>query len=290
MHCILNTRDLSKLVSMSSLAMKESKQENQFTIARYQRHMGDTLKQNIITASKLKGALERREIEVHFQKTIDTRTKSFGYLEELARWVDPELGYVSPLVLFSVAKEFNLLDQLEKYLIEEAIKNFIGIRNNPDYINTKLAINLAPSSFMDLTFLTFLNQVVDKCHLKHSDICVEVSESTFVNTLADCVFRINEYRKNGYIIALDDFGKDYSSLAILESVAFDIIKIDKLFIDKIFEKKNQEIVKMIQKIAELSNKEIIAEGVETNNQSTKLIELGCFIQQGYFFHRPEKMF
>ncbi len=285
-----DTGDLSKLVSMSSLAMKESKQENQFTIARYQKHMGETLKQNIITASKLKGALERREIEVHFQKTIDTRTLSFGYLEELARWVDPELGYVSPLVLFSVAKEFNLLDQLEKYLIEEAIRNFIGIRNNPDYIKTKLAINLAPSSFMDLNFLTFLNQVVDKCHLKHSDICIEVSESTFVNTLAECIFRINEYRKNGYVIALDDFGKDYSSLAILESVAFDIIKIDKLFIDKVFEKKNQEIVKMIRKIAELSNKEIIAEGVETNNQSIKLIELGCFIQQGYYFHRPEKMF
>jgi len=285
-----DTDELGKLISLSSLAMKESRPENQFQIIRYQKQMSDILKLNIMTASRLKRALEYHQIEVHFQKTIDTRTSTSGYLEELARWVDPELGYVSPLVLFSVAKEFNMLEQLEKYLIEEAIRNFTFIRHKPDFIHTKLAINLAPSSFMDIGFLDYLNEVVHRFNLDKKDICIEISESTFIYTLDECMKRIEAYKKSGYMIALDDFGKDYSSLAILESLAFDIIKIDKMFIDRVSEEKNQEIVKMIRKIAELSDKEIIAEGVETDNQSSMLIKLGCYMQQGYYFHRPEKMF
>ena len=88
---------------------------------------------------------------------------------------------------------------------------------------------------------------------------------------------------------LDDFGKDYSSLAVLEKVSFDIIKIDALFTKNIELIKNQEIVKMVRKITDLSHKRLVIEGVETEAQKDILLDLGCDHQQGFLFHKPEKL-
>ena len=86
-----------------------------------------------------------------------------------------------------------------------------------------------------------------------------------------------------------DFGIEYSSLSVLESVDFDIIKIDAHFVKNIQKTSNQEIIKMIRKITEMSYKEIVAEGVETKEQSDLLRKLGCSIQQGYYLHKPENL-
>ncbi len=280
---------LEKLISLSSLAMKESKQENQFAIVKYQNLMGETLKKNIAISAKLKTALETGVIEVYFQKAIDAFTGEVVYLEELARWKDVTLGYIPPIDMFSAAKEANLIDQLDKYLVSESLRQFAYLRNSGRYPHAKLAINITPSSLMDPRFVDFVTTGTLQIGLYPANICIEVSESTFVNSLDVCVARIEDFKKRGFQIALDDFGKDYSSLAILESVPFDIIKIDKLFIDRLQDDKNLEIIKMIRNITNLYEKEIIAEGVETEDQKKCLLDLGCVIQQGYLHHRPEKL-
>ncbi|MBN2696454.1 MAG: bifunctional diguanylate cyclase/phosphodiesterase [Bacilli bacterium] len=281
--------NLDQLISRASLAMQHSTPDNQFTLVRYTRDMGDKLRQNILIASKLRFALAEKIVDIHFQKAVDIKDTCTLYLEELVRWSDNELGYISPLKLFEVAKESNLLETLEKYLVKLAFEKYGMIKKQDNGCITKLAINLAPQSLMDPEFIEYVDACRLETGLDSNDVCIEISESTFVNSLEDCIKRIDEYKARGYLIALDDFGKDYSSLAILERVAFDIIKIDKLFIDKIDDNKNQEIIKMILKIATMANKEIIAEGVETALQSEVLLELGCHIQQGFYLHKPEKM-
>ncbi|MGI6392596.1 MAG: EAL domain-containing protein [Candidatus Izemoplasmatales bacterium] len=284
-----DTDSLEKLISLASLAMKESKQENHFKVIRYKKTMGETLKKNIAISVNLKHALETGMVEVFFQKAIDAFTGNVVYLEELARWKDGTLGYISPVEMFAAAKEANMVEQLDKHLVEEAIRQFAYLRNSGEYPSAKLAINIAPSSLMDPMFTTFIREQASKYSVKPRDICIEISESAFVNSLEACIERIKDYKKLGFQIALDDFGKDYSSLAILESVPFDIIKIDKLFIAKIQDGKNREIIKMIRNITNLYRKEIIVEGVETEAQRKCLLELGCVIQQGFFHHKPEKL-
>ena len=271
-------------------AMKESKQENHFKVIRYKKTMGETLKKNIAISVNLKHALETGMVEVFFQKAIDAFTGNVVYLEELARWKDGTLGYISPVEMFAAAKEANMVEQLDKHLVEEAIRQFAYLRNSGEYPSAKLAINIAPSSLMDPMFTTFIREQASKYSVKPRDICIEISESAFVNSLEACIERIKDYKKLGFQIALDDFGKDYSSLAILESVPFDIIKIDKLFIAKIQDGKNREIIKMIRNITNLYRKEIIVEGVETEAQRKCLLELGCVIQQGFFTTSPEGLF
>ncbi len=284
-----DTDRLDQLISKASLAMQYSSQENQFSVVRYTPDMGDRLRQNIVIAAKLRNALSEKIVDIHYQKAIDLHTGCTVYLEELVRWSDRELGFISPLKLFEVARENNLLEILEKYLVELALGSFRQIKKDDENCTSKLAINLAPRSFMDIDFIDFIDSKRIEMALDSSDICIEISESTFVNRLDECINRITAYKSRGYLIALDDFGKDYSSLAILEKVPFDIIKIDKLFIDKIDDEKNREIVKMLLKIGSIGNKEIIAEGVETAMQSEMLLNLGCHIQQGFYLHKPEKM-
>jgi EAL domain-containing protein (putative c-di-GMP-specific phosphodiesterase class I) len=284
-----DTDNLEKLISLASLAMKESKPENQFALIKYKKTIGEILKKNIAISVKLKHALDSGLVEVYFQKAIDAFTGDVVYLEELARWRDHTLGYIPPIEMFSAAKEANLVEHLDKYLVEEAIRQFAFLRNSGKYPYAKLAINITPTSLMDPRFATFFIDLATKYSVKTKDIGIEISESTFVNSLEACIDRINDFKAYGFQIALDDFGKDYSSLAILESVPFDIIKIDKLFIDKLQDDKNREIIKMIRNITNLYHKEIIAEGVETEAQRQCLLELGCVIQQGYLHHKPEKM-
>lgn len=284
-----DTPTLSKLISCSSLAMKESIKLDQISVKRYQKHMSLVLEQNVLFAQKLRNALETNQIEIYFQKIINTEDSSVYSLEELARWTDSELGVISPKTLFSIAKESNMIDRLERYLVEKALIAITKVNEKRPYHHTKLALNITPSSLLDIHFLSFLDEMVQQYGLKPSDICVEISESTFINNVDYCIRRINEFKQHGYEIAIDDFGKEYSSLAILESVSFDIIKIDALFVDKIHLPKNQEIIKMISRIAKITNAKMISEGVETKEQRDLLHQLGSTFQQGYFFNRPERI-
>lgn len=284
-----DTSDLNKLISYSSLAMKESIKLDQISVKRYQKYMSESLEQNVLFAQKLQNAIDKSIIEVYFQKIVNVVTNDVHSFEELARWNDPEFGYISPKTMFSIAKEANIIDKLERYLVEKAFLAFKQVNQVWEYRHAKLALNITPSSLLDPRFLIFLDGMVEEHGLRAEAISIEISESTFVNSIDLCIGRINDFKQHGYGISIDDFGREYSSLAILEDVAFDIIKIDAVFVNKIKQPKNQEIVKMICRIAKIANQLIVTEGVETFDQSDILKKLGCILQQGYFFNRPEKI-
>ena len=174
-------------------------------------------------------------------------------------------------------------------MVKLSLKRFKEIQKLDAFSKTKVTINLSPTTLLNLKFFDFFNKTVEEVGLTPSDVFIEISEGTFVNKLELCISRINLYKNAGYKIALDDFGIEYSSLAVLEKVDFDIIKIDAHFVKNIEKPSNQEIIKMIRRITNLSNKEMIAEGVETKEQSDLLKNLGCLIQQGYYLHKPENI-
>jgi len=174
-------------------------------------------------------------------------------------------------------------------MVEKSLVSFTQLRNNPQYCSAKLTINISPTTLLDINFFEYFNKLVGATGIPASDIFIEISETTFVNNVNVCLARINQFKEKGFLIALDDFGTEYSSLSILESVDFDIIKIDAHFVQNIDKFSNQEIIKMIRKITSQNAKEIVAEGVETAEQSQALENLGCLIQQGYYHHRPENL-
>lgn len=281
--------DIMQLVSLANLAMNDSANNEHNEISRYNSYMSKTLADNIKIASKLREAISNSFIDIHFQKIVNTNSDEVVYLEALARWHDDELGYINPSTFINVAKTSNLIDALEEYLIDKAISKFAIIKKQDLYQNSKLSINLSPSSFLHSHFINLIQYCVGKNNIKPEDVCIELSENTFVHNLDLCRYFIDKYKEKGFLIAIDDFGKEYSSLSVLGSITFDVIKIDGSFVTKIHSRKNQAIIEMIVKIASLNNNQIIAESVETKHQAEILRELNCFIQQGYYFHRPEKV-
>ena len=174
-------------------------------------------------------------------------------------------------------------------MVKKSLISFKRLKDTVGICNAKLTVNLAPNTLMNIKFFEYFDNVVKETGLEPSEIYIEISEGTFINKLDLCIARINLYKSHGYLIALDDFGIEYSSLAILEKVDFDIIKLDAHFVRNISNISNQEIIKMIRRITDMTDKEMIAEGVETKEQSEKLRELGCLIQQGYYLHKPEDL-
>ena len=284
-----DTENIEEIVSLSSIALKDSITRNSSEITRYKKDMMESLKYDLELANKLKIALDEEKIQVFFQKAIDCTSNKTYVMEELSRWFDEELGYISPLDFFRIAKETNQLDRLDRYMVKKSLETYKKLKDTMGIDDAKLTVNLAPNTLLSIKFFEYFDEVVKIVGLKPNEIYIEISEGTFVNKLDLCISRINLYKSRGYLIALDDFGIEYSSLAILEKVDFDIIKLDAYFVRNISNVSNQEIIKMIRRITDITNKEMIAEGVETKEQSEKLRELGCLIQQGYYLHRPEDL-
>lgn len=284
-----DTTDIAQLIPFASLAMKNAEKHNLSTILRYKPKMHTQLQNNVLIASKLKDAIENDELEIYFQSILDVESNQVIYLEGLARWFDKTLGHVAPDTFITAAQASNLIGNLEPYLVKKAIQEFAKIKLKAPFTKTKLALNLTPESVYNPRFSDVLLNLIEASEISKNDVIIEISEKTFVNNVEHSMKHLHRLKTLGFEIALDDFGKDYSSLAVLEKVSFDVIKIDALFTKNIELMKNQEIVKMVRKITNLSHKKLIIEGVETEKQKDILLALGCNYQQGFLFDKPKKM-
>ncbi len=284
-----DSNSIDELVSLASIALKESIVQSSYTITRFNEEMKDNLKYNVEIANRLRKAIDNNLIQVYFQKVIDCNTDKVFVIEELSRWNDEKFGYIPPVDFFRVAKDTNQLNRLDRYMVSKSIVAFEKLHLTKEFSEAKLTINISPYTLLDINFFEYFDNLVSKSNIKPNDVYIEISETTFVNNIDICLARINQYKEKGYLIALDDFGVEYSSLSILESVNFDMIKIDAHFVRNIDKFSNQEIIKMIRTITEKNSKEIVAEGVETEEQSQVLRNLGCQMQQGYYHHKPENL-
>ena len=285
-----DTQDLKRLISLSSLAMKENAKRTSASATPYHPELSALLKQNVLIASKLRDAIDEGRIDIHFQHVLDFNANAgIIYVEGLARWYDADLGHLKPEEFIAIAQESNLIDILDRYLVEKTLGYYAALKKQQDYAETKLLMNISPEMVLSEDLIPYLIGQVRKNGLEPSDISIEISEKTFVHNFKFCLSRLVALKEAGFKISLDDFGKDFSSLAVLETVQFDIVKIDALFTENIHLDKNQEIVKMVRKVTDLSGKEIVIEGVETEAQKETLLLLGCTLQQGFLFHKPEKL-
>ncbi|MCK5732290.1 MAG: EAL domain-containing protein [Tenericutes bacterium] len=283
-----DTAEPNELFNLSCIALTHCQKSNSMDITRFNLEMKKNMNYNRQIANKLGDALDNEIIEVFFQKGVNSKTNKTFLIEELSRWTDKDLGYIPPNIFFKIASDTNQLDRLDRYMVSKTMSAFSILKRESKNDNLKVTINITPDSLLSIDFFDFFISETKKNSLCESDIYIEISETTFIHNLESCVRNINKYKENGYLIAIDDFGTKYSSLSILESVNFDLIKIDAHFVQNIDKFGNQEIIRMIRRITTVGKKEVVGEGVETKLQSDTLKDLGCYIQQGYYHHRPER--
>ena len=284
-----DANSMDKLISHASLAMVNSKTKINDIVLRFEEGMLEDLNERITLSNSINQAIDNDVIEVFFHPIVDVTNNQFVFVEALARWYDKEFGYISPGQFLKIAQESGQIIELDLFLINKALRYFLRLSKTPNYLETILSINVSPATLMLHNFVAILNNLVDNKGIEREKVCLEISETTFVKDISFYSERIEAIKKEGYVISLDNFGREFSSLAALDNIHFDVIKIDKIFADKIERIRNVEIIKMVLKIAAISDKRVVAEGVETKQQKEDLLALGCTLQQGYYFVKPEKI-
>lgn len=234
---------------------------------------------------RLRRAIEHGELELHYQPTVDVRTGRIVGVEALARWVDEELGTVSPAEFIPVAEETGLIHGLGQWVFEEVARQAREWERQG--MRFEVAFNLSPRQLSHPELLKHLTRRLDSAGVPRERFIVEITESSALRDFESTVRLLANLRSNGYRIAIDDFGVELSSLSRLLEIPTDVLKIDRSFVSALSRQPNAGVmVKTIIELADRLGLRSHAEGVEQEEERRFLVASGCDLAQGYLFSKP----
>jgi len=236
--------------------------------------------------SRLRGAVERGELELYYQPILRLDTGELTGFEALLRWNHPERGILSPDSFISLAEESRLIVPIGTWVLNEALQLSKSLgRVGGDA--PRMSVNLSARQLQRAEFPDVVARALERSGVEPSTLELEVTESAaFENTEAS-IATLNRLREMGVSIAIDDFGTGYSSLTHLKYMPIDCVKIDRSFIrDLVIDPSDAAIVTAVINIARMLKLRVVAEGVETKEQVRFLKERRCYEMQGMLFSPP----
>lgn len=262
------------------LAKKRGKNNYQFFIQEPEA----ILERRIKLEKGLRRAIENNEFILYYQPQYELTTGKIKGLEALLRWNHPELGFVPPSEFIPIAEEVGMIVNIGKWVIETACQQNKKWREEGTIL--RVAVNVSPLQFEGCSFHRMLKQILDEIELPPEFLEIEITEGIMQNLDVSSDV-INELKRIGVKISLDDFGTGYSSLNVLNRLPIDYLKIDKSFVNEISSNSSTaSLVKTIISIGENFKFDLIAEGIETEEQAEFLKQNGCCLGQGYLYSPP----
>ncbi len=240
------------------------------------------------TETDLRRALERDELRLHYQPTMDLSSECVIGVEALVRWAHPERGLLPPGVFVPVAEETGLIVPLGSAVMAMACRE-IGAwqRDEPPLRHLVVGVNLSTRQLLDRGLLDLVRAQLDASGLDASRLCIEITESVVLGDVARAAQALRALKELGVSIGLDDFGTGYSSLSYLQKLPIDVLKIDRSFVAGLgTEGADNALVASIIEMSHALGIRTIAEGVETAQQLDALRRLGCDHAQGFYWSRP----
>jgi diguanylate cyclase (GGDEF)-like protein len=233
----------------------------------------------------LRDAVENEQLSLVYQPQIEISTNRIIGLEALSRWHHPQLGEISPVEFIPTAERIGVIKPLTEWVLKTACTQAVSWERS-GLPSIRLAINISPRHFLDADFVHLIKRVLKQTDMNASNLQLEVTENVAHTDLHNhSAFR--DLMKLGVLVAIDDFGTGFSSFASLMHLTANCIKIDKQFIRNLpADPDMQLLVRSMIEIGHNLGREIIAEGVETEEQLEALKKLDCECAQGYFFSRP----
>ena len=279
----LNSNDPEQLINQARTALNVSSKND---INFYSPDLSNLIKYENLIEEEIYQALQNNKLVLFFQPQIETRNFEIIGAEALIRMQKSDGTILSPFDFLEVAKKKGLMTEIDRFVLESTAKIAKELNSS---LNNKIKVffNVSKSFFEDKDFLNFIEIVLDKYDIDPSYLGVELTEEIFIDDFYSAQKKINALKNMGLQIALDDFGTGFSSLAYLNKLRIDKIKIDKSFIDDLLKSESSKrLVSSIISMSHILGLEVIAEGVETQEQLSFLQSKGCYEIQGYYFSKP----
>ncbi|WP_052339866.1 EAL domain-containing protein [Gorillibacterium massiliense] len=274
-----------EVIMRADIALYKAKEEgNRFVL--YSPVMDESILERVELEKHLRSALTNRELELHYQPQLDLTTGEVVGFEALLRWNSKELGSVSPSKFIKVAEDANLIQEIGEWTMRRACMFIKKLQMN-GFSDQTVSVNVSILQLMQDHFAEMVMEILNSLELSPECLELELTESILMESYELIGGKLMKLKEFGVRIALDDFGKGYSSLHYLLELPISTLKVDKTFIDNIDRgMKERTLAGHIVSIGRSMGLCVVAEGVETQKQMEYLVQQGCHRVQGYYFSKP----
>ena len=277
--------DSTALLRCADLAMYRAK-VGPSPVELYRRNIDDD-GNRLRLVDELRDAILGGHLEVHFQPQVDLVTGTLSAMEALVRWPHPRLGLIPPLEFIPLAEEAGLMQSLTAFVLERAVEQCAAWRAARQMVT--VSVNVSATNLLDSGFSQSVMAALARHDLAPASLILEITETTIIRDFDLCKIVIEQLRKLGLGVSIDDFGAGVTSLAYLGSLAASELKLDRSFLTRLATgdtERNLALVRATIALGHKLNMRVVAEGIEDLEALNLLASIGCDLAQGYFISEP----
>ncbi len=277
--------DINKMLDKSYIARKQIKGTYDNYYYMFDKSLENSLLEEENIEASMEEALKNKEFKIIYQPKFSTKNEQIVGAESLVRWYKNDDTVIMPSNFIPLFEKNKFILKLDLYIFEQVCKDLASWKQK---FNTdiRVSINVSKTHFTDENFIDEYVKITNKYNVDRSNLELEITESATIDEEIDVLKIVNKIKSYGFYISLDDFGTGYSSLAMLQELPIDVIKIDKIFVDKANLNSNKNMINYIVLIAKHLGTEMVVEGVETKEQADFIKALNCDMIQGYYYSKP----
>jgi diguanylate cyclase (GGDEF)-like protein len=280
--------DPGELVRRADVAMYAAKRagRNRFEVFDFDAHAPSESRSGL--ALELAGAIERDELFVLYQPLFRLDDGSLTGAEALVRWRHPERGVIAPAEFIPLAEERGLISQIDSFVLDEACRQLAAWGVDGDVSDDfTISVNVSGRQLRDRALVDRVAAALERHKIAPARLCLEITETALIGELGDANRVLESLSRLGVRLALDDFGTGYSTLAHLQQLRADILKIDRSFVAQLGRgERDREIIVAVTAMAHALGMTVVGEGIETDKQLDSLVAMECDVGQGYVFAPP----
>lgn len=278
--------DAETAVSNANLARKVAKEMDDDCCVLFDHSMMEGIRREVEITSRVPKAIANHEFKVYYQPKIETETLRLIGAEALVRWQKPDGTFIYPDQFIPLIERSGQVVDVDYYVYREAFK-FLADRIAAGKIVVPISLNVSRIHLNKMDILEYVRELFEEYRIPSGLIEFELTESIYLDNTEKALDLVKGLHKLGTKVSMDDFGSGYSSLNLLSRLPIDIIKLDKVFLkEDTLQESDKIIISCVVDMAKRLSITSLCEGVETPEQSDYLKEIGCQIQQGYYFSRP----
>jgi diguanylate cyclase (GGDEF)-like protein len=279
-------RQIDEMLKQADIAMYQAKKAGRNTLRFFDLQMQININARAAMEGELRKALQQQQFQLYYQIQVDGSGHPLG-AEALIRWNHPERGLIPPLQFIPLAEETGLILPIGQWVLDTACAQLKAWQQDVVSRNLTLSVNVSAKQFRQADFVARVQATVQNHAINPMRLKLELTESMLLEHIEDTIASMNTLQAIGIQFSLDDFGTGYSSLQYLKQLPLDQLKIDRSFVrDIAIDSSDKAIVSTIIAMASSLELNVIAEGVETEEQRQFLVSRGCNAYQGYLFGKP----